>query len=336
MNERACVPGCSGTCTDGRCVKTLASNQKYPDSIAVGGGSVYWTTDPDEYGAVGTVMAAPLNGGPSRTLASGQQHPCDLAVDSTNVYWTNGSSFWPGIESRRDDGSVMKAPLAGGVPTVLASGQTGACGISVVGAEVYWVTQGALMKIAVNGGDATRVLSAYDGSDIVAIGPEGAWLLGQHGALLRDQSMTSARATRLSSRVALGPSDIYWLDGGAWNARVMRAPLRGSQPATLSVLGEKLPHVGRRLVSGSKIAVDSTNVYVISEEERYRNISGNVAFEYGFSVATVPTTGGCPVMLAWHFGEYGNEHTPGGIAVDATSVYYADAGAGTVLKMTPK
>ena len=148
--------------------------------------------------------------------------PCDLAVDSMNVYWTNGSSFWPGIESRQDDGSVMKAPLAGGPPTVLAGGQTGPCTIGVIGADVYWAAADALMKVGINGGPPTRVLALRNGRSVVALDTRGAWILGEHGAISHEQGTASVNAISLHRGVSLNASNIDWLVGGRNDTRVIR------------------------------------------------------------------------------------------------------------------
>jgi hypothetical protein len=74
-------------------------------------------------------------------LASGQAYPAATAVDATSIYWT-----------AEGDGTVMKLPLAGGTPTVLASvpGSPGAGkGIAVDATSVYWTdwTSGKVMKV---------------------------------------------------------------------------------------------------------------------------------------------------------------------------------------------
>ena len=77
--------------------------------------------------------ARPCNVGPSApgsglvTLTCGQVYPQGIAVDSTNVYWTDWGS-----------GAVMKVPVAGGVPTTLAT-SLAPFGITVNGGNVYWV-----------------------------------------------------------------------------------------------------------------------------------------------------------------------------------------------------
>jgi hypothetical protein len=61
-------------------------------------------------------------------------------VDAANVYWTNNLA----------NGTVMKAPLAGGPATVLASGQPSPAYIVVDANSVYWTTHvpgGAVMKL---------------------------------------------------------------------------------------------------------------------------------------------------------------------------------------------
>ena len=104
----------------------------------------------------------------------------------------------------------------------------------------------------------------------------------------------------------------------------------------MTSLVENLPHVASRLVMPIGIALDSTSVYVIAAETRIRSISRQLSLEDGFSIATIPINGGRPKILAWEVREYAREHTQGGLTLEATSVYYTDVGAGTVLKMTPK
>src|SRR3982074_853641 len=57
----------------------------------------------------------------------GQHGAWRSAMDAANIYWTDF-----------DGGTVVQAPLRGGTPTVLASGQPGPCGIAVDRKWVYW------------------------------------------------------------------------------------------------------------------------------------------------------------------------------------------------------
>jgi hypothetical protein len=72
------------------------------------------------------------------------------------------------------------------------------------------------------------------------------------------------------------------------------------------------------LVQPNSIAVDATNAYWTSSS----------------TVMKVPLTGGSPVTLAT--GMNVTYPTIAGIAVDGSSVYWTNPGAGTVMKITPK
>ena len=69
----------------------LASEQGWPQAIAVDPLHVYWTD-------ASRVMRVPLSGGSPQVVASGQSNPVGIAVDGSSVYWTN-----------RDSETAMKA-----------------------------------------------------------------------------------------------------------------------------------------------------------------------------------------------------------------------------------
>jgi hypothetical protein len=70
-----------------------------------------------------------------------------------------------------DDGVVMKAPLGGGSPEVLASGQGRPNCIAVDDANVYWTNLGGgtITKIPIEGGTPMTLASGQHGPGGIAV-----------------------------------------------------------------------------------------------------------------------------------------------------------------------
>jgi len=98
----------------------LAANQDDPFAIAVDATYVYWTTS-------GEVKRVPLDGGTPTTIASGGPSS-NIAVDAVYVYWTS---------YKEDSVLVMKGPLNGGTPIVLASVQGAVTDLTVNSTSIY-------------------------------------------------------------------------------------------------------------------------------------------------------------------------------------------------------
>lgn len=292
----------------------IASGQNVADGIALDGTSIYWTTN-----LGGTVMKAPLAGGPAVTLASSQSQPTGVAVDATNIYWANG------------DGTVMKAPLQGGTPTMLAAGQEnpGVVGVAVDANSVYWTARagGAVMSVPVGGGQPTTLVSGEDNPQALVVdGTSVYWATldcpGDGGACdgavrkaPRDGIPDGGAATTLASgrpvSLAADATSVYWTNAGTQangyaDGAVMSVPLDGGTVTTVAG-GQNTPY---------GIAVDGTSVY-------WTTLSG--------TVMSAPLGGGAATTLA------SGQLFPLATAVDAASVYWTDRGAddgGSVMKLT--
>jgi hypothetical protein len=295
---------CAGTCAADRCVETLASGQVYPgalavssgrvvwvnggqaanqvpatvQSIAAGGGSMtqlasatafggvaadatyaYWTASvaAPAGGSSGSLDRAPLAGGTAETIATGQNSPSGIAIDSANAYFAAAASGSP-------NGNVMKAPLDGGAPVVLAMGGQ-PDSLAVDSTTVYWadVGFGTIQSVPIAGGSsATVALAQPDPTGIAVLDGEAFWVTGGGNvvAATTDGGAPTSLATGQSSptAIAVDAVDVYWAnagtcpdDGGPCDGSIMKVGRDGGTPIVLA----------SQQASPGGIAVDDSSVY---------------------------------------------------------------------------
>ena len=330
-NCGGCGIVCTGQCTGGRCIVTLATGP-CAGPLAVDATSVYWLGGL----GCGAVMKLAVGGGAVTTLYSGPGQGEGIALDATSVYWTYQLSAVDG------PGRVMKVPLGGGTATTLASGQPAPAGIVVNSTNVYWgnlatnltsppatVMSAPLSGVADGGSaitlamgqpayslaiDSTSIyLTGADGSAVVKLplaggSPETLWVQGS--------------GTIGPEMLAIDAANIYWTGRTDYPApvsptdrpgTVMKIPLGGGVATMLAK--EDWP---------GGLAADGTSVYWTG------GFDSSETCKHEGAVMKVPVTGGTPVSLAPGL------CSPAYIAVDATSAYWTDSMTGTLMKVTPK
>jgi hypothetical protein len=296
----------------------IASAQQRPVALVVNETSIYWMnagggTSPLP---VGTVMSAPLAGGPATTLASDPNGAGPIALDGTNVYWA-------------DPAALMKVPLGGGSPTQVASVLPwGANAFTVSPTSVYWTSQNPMgvSQVPLTGGSPT-VLSTDQSPVGIAVDATDVYWCDGVGSVMKmpldgGTPVTLASVKGLPcAQLTVDAANVYWTTSSLSQAfSVMKVPLDGGTPVTLAPSNPG---------GTNGIAVDTTRVYWTLITAPYRPDGG--------AVMSVPIAGGAATTLAT--GQAGI----GGIAVDATSVYWADMGTlannfedGAVMRLTPK
>jgi len=245
----------------------LASDQGLPGAVATDATHVYWLnsgsntftgctfspTLPDvcSGNTVGThdgaVMKVPLGGGTPIALAGGMGSLRAIAADATNVYFVEYNQWFtsPGVTD--EAWNVMKVPLGGGTPTILAERQAAPTAIVIRGANAYWVnyagSSGELMTVPTDGG-TPRVLAEkqHELQTIAADSTNIYWAdtpYGGGGGLmtmpLAGGTPTLLTAARGILSIVADGTNVYWIDYPTSNDSVVKvAPRCGGTPTTLA------------------------------------------------------------------------------------------------------
>jgi sugar lactone lactonase YvrE len=167
-----------------------------------------------------------------------------IAIDDTHAYWTYGIMIFdaPAFET----GSVTRAPLAGGAPTMVASEQRVPAAIALGRTDVFWIDQyaGTIMKAPKTGGAPTGVVSSFNGNilELEADDDSVYWLdYDEGGPGVFKAPVGGGNAIRLATgegqleALALDDTHVYWADHVPETGmnRVMKVPIDGGVPTVL-------------------------------------------------------------------------------------------------------
>ena len=132
----------------------IASGLVLPEFV-IDATSIYWTSD----SGGGTVTKASLDGGAPVEITD--PDAWRFAIDGKNVYWAI-----PPARGTCGTGVVMKAPLTGGNPIVVAAGLGKVSALAVDATSIYWASApddfsgSTLTKMPLAGGPPVELASA--------------------------------------------------------------------------------------------------------------------------------------------------------------------------------
>jgi hypothetical protein len=319
-NCGGCGLGCSAGCDAGRCLIALVSGQTAmrENSFAIDAVNAYWGAQYFNTSTGGAVLSVPLTGGPVSTLAAQQNFPSGIVAGGTIVYWANSNEDATGVAS------IEWAEPGPGYSGTLVSGFGGNPGpIALDPYYVYWAD--------VNGGVThVRKVSRFNAPDAAPLAAEMTALFGI--AVDRSYVYFTGLATGDILAVALDggtPVEVVRGQDRPWGlvadgTALYWTTLAGTVATTHGVdAGSKILATKIGTGTWANLAVDGSYVYWTS---------GRCDMNAGPcpSVMKVPIEGGPVTTLASDLPD------PEGIAVDATSVYWADPTVGAIMKLTPK
>ncbi|MGK3961786.1 hypothetical protein WMF38_52870 [Sorangium sp. So ce118] len=290
----------------------------------------------------GDAGGAPAPRGPV-VLASGPSYPSSMAVDATHVYWTA-------------DDQVLKVPLEGGSPVVLASGPSGALsdtqGIGLDADYAYWISSNhSVLRVSKSGGPPVHIVSVITEAANVAVDDDFVYM-GEIGSEEVDGFAKIVKAPKTGGTladvaqtvngvrvVAIDAAHVYWINGS--RERVYKVEKAGGSPVELFRADER-PHGGTYRISTSDTDVfwaDKSGIMrgpkeggaavLLQLAGQVRDFALDSADVYWThwesSIAKSPLTGGEPTLIAE------DQLHPQALAVDATHVYWINHD-GTVMK----
>ena len=280
---------------------TTTSTSTTSTSSGAGGATTSSGSSSGTGGAGGALPCAGCTAVASLPLDSA---PYGLAVDADNVYWTNSGSH-----------EVMQAKADGSSPLVLAKMQNTPYAVHVAGGFVYWTSysvEGVMRKTPIGGGAITNLVDAPATRDF-AVGTTHIWWTREPDDVQRipieggaEDAGTVDLLTNnpLTNGVTADATSVYWVN--RQDGYIKRAD---------HDFGFETP-----LASGDipwDIEVDATHIYWTEQGS-----SPNT----GKVMKASKVDGSAGVTIA------STQAGPHGIAIDATSVYWANKDDGTIHK----
>jgi hypothetical protein len=303
---------------------TLASGQ-HPNSIAVDRTSVYWTSYSGTNSADGLLLKVSRCGGPITTLASAPDPTGVVAVDARNVYWLGNDN---------SGAHLLSVPIGGGQVTTLASPDS-FIRLAIDDVNAYWTAaplgnlyEGTVMRAPLAGGAPTTLASAQPFAWAITVAAGNVYWAtegstGSTGQVFGEPTgggpptVIGGQANGLE--MAANSTDIFWSAVGTGNGlAIMTAPLGGGTAKTLVEAADAGTPVGDAFW-----VVDDASLYFSFSEEQGQQLV--------YRVLKQPLNGAPAVTVA--------SGVSGRMAVDATSLYFADDSgpdSGRIMVLTPK
>jgi hypothetical protein len=187
----------------------LAMGTWMPGGLAIDDTYAYWSGSNE-----GTILRVPLAGGTPEVLVSGEDQPQDVALGPTNIYWLTTA------------GDVRTIPKSGGAPVqVLATAQPNPAALTAGPGGVYWgarpdINQNSLMFAPFGGAPQTLWFGTGWVVGVAAAAPYVYWTSVGPGDLVRGSLAAPGPPEVVATGydaldgVALGQSDVYWVESG--------------------------------------------------------------------------------------------------------------------------
>jgi hypothetical protein len=200
---------------DGANARTIASGQRSPDGLAVGGGHLYWVNlggSKNGYSGKGKIIEAALNGAHAKTIATlrynwDYSHGYPISV---SVAIGNGHLYWASLGRYGNAGGIYEANRDGTQAKKIATGQQEPLGVAAGGGHVYWGLGGG---ISVTSGGS----SSWGPGNIVEANSNGT------------DAKTIGSVQGFPTSIGVGGGHLYWADGNT----IVEANLDGSDPKTI-------------------------------------------------------------------------------------------------------
>jgi hypothetical protein len=225
-----------------------------------------------------------------------------------DIYWAN----------QVPDGTINAAPLAGGTPTTLVTGQIFPAGVAVDASHIYWADTGktgfpgTIWEAPLTGSPAAIVATGQDNPAGVAVDSSHIYWADQGNGTLWEAPLAGGPPTFLNSvskfaepaGVAVDSSHVYWANFGGDS--IDEAPLTPGGPVTTLVGGQNQPW---------GVAVDGSHIYWA--DQGGGGITSGTIMEAnlnGTGVTTLAT----------------GQNRPAGVAVDSSHIYWANNGGITI------